>query len=225
MQHLLTILAGLVFLWAAIGKFLRWYDFQEYLAQASGTSDLSRNARRVVGAGVILFELALAFGLVAGFGGMAAPLGAATFVTLASGFMAVQILRHRSSRCPCFGSRVTNVSNEGGGGIYLPQAASVTIRQLIGPSVYVSRNTGLCAVGAYGAQDGSFDAVLLFSWTLVPAMLIVAALMGSIVVERRKLRMNQHPRYLELAPQLGPLTILDYYRPADNQRGARRKAV
>jgi len=189
---------------AGIQKARRLPATEDYLRKPFGS------IARQVAWGAIVFEVILAFALVASLA--ATPLSIAAGLLMASGAYVVAatvILAYRltpidETWCGCWGGEAPTRT-------LVRTGRDRRALEYARPALYATRNASMTtlAVGLAGKLYlSSVDsAVMAAVYALCPAIVAVG-LVRSIVKRRRMVGVPNHPRLKELAPRLEPLAAL-----------------
>jgi hypothetical protein len=201
---LLAVLVGS----AAVAKILSFLPFVSYL------NVLFRNYARSIAILVISFEAVLSVSLIMavlmhrGLPLLLPMVG--IFFLAATVVVAYRLVLYHDTKCGCWG---TNYKR-------LPQSDGI-IASILRPLWYGLRN-GLLLVGTGALFDlsqneyislSTLGATLIFA---VCPLVIATGMIVSVVVQRRWLKLEEHPLKRELAPRLAPLVALSWY--TDNQK-------
>lgn len=192
---------------AAVAKLHSFSGFVDYL------SSLFSSYARSIAALVIGIEAVLSVSLIIATlthrGLQVVLIATGCFFVAATIFISLQLVLLDSTRCECWGAGRKRAPKREG-----------AIESMLRPAWYGLRN-GILLSSTWllldllkngQIQTNVTSAALIF--TIWP-MIIAVGLVRSIVVRRRLLKLEEHPRKRELAPHLAPLVALSWYM--DNQ--------
>lgn len=186
------IALALVFVAAVVGKGRYFMQFVDYLRPILG------HRSKLLAIGALVLEAAIAPTIVLAETAPVASIVAIAFLVIATSLVAFRLSVDSQTACACWGAAKP------------PQYGDLGYADMLRPAWYGLRNGALCFVlWLVTRKDPNIAVGLALVCGCVAVML--AGLAASIVHERAKLSLAEHPRRDDFAPYLAPLIALSWY--------------